>query len=89
MIDCKLRQITRREYLQELSEECSEVGLEKAVEQRLDDINGFTRSLDYLKSRAVQELMSEILDLIRISQGDKTIEASAAVESMRTIVQRK
>ena len=63
-----LREYPEEEYLHDLSEEIKTDGLLKAVEKRCNEIDDFCKVLRYLPHSMVQELMVEILDLIKIRE---------------------
>lgn len=44
-------------------------GLRKSVQRRLDEINEEVSGLPYLDHRYIQQLLSEVLDLIDVSEG--------------------
>lgn len=64
-----LREYPREEYLHDLSEEIKTDGLLKAVEKRCNEIDDYCSPLGYLSHRGVQELLVEILDLIKLKEG--------------------
>ena len=66
----ELREITPEEYRADLQKEIQDTCLITAVEKRCDEINDVCGSLSYVSHRYVQELMNEIIDLIRIQGGE-------------------
>ena len=61
----ELREITHEEYLANLIKELRETSLITAVEKRCDIINEVCGNMEYGRHGYVQELMNEIIDLIR------------------------
>lgn len=62
--DFVIKEYTHEEYLNDLKNDFETLGLNKAVEKRLDEIDDYASSLGYLSHRSIQELSCEILDLI-------------------------
>lgn len=83
MTTCCIRQMTRREQLQELEAELSETELRVAIKRRLDDIDNIASAMSYQNHRAVQCLLGEVVDIVCISQGTLSAEAASPVESVR------
>ena len=54
------------EYTSNIRKELGTDGLYKAVEKRCDEINRECRDMGYVQHRTIQELLSEILDLIEM-----------------------
>lgn len=65
----KIRTISFDELRESWKGQIKHIGLKRAVEMRLDEINSATRDLPYLTHRAIQENMVEILELIDIAEG--------------------
>ena len=65
----KIRTISFDELRESWKGQIRHIGLKRAVEMRLDEINSATRDLPYLTHRAIQENMVEILELIDIAEG--------------------
>ena len=61
----ELRLVTPEKYGENLRKELQEYGLEKAVEKRCDAINDICGFMNYASRGCVQEMLSEILDLVR------------------------
>lgn len=70
----KIRTISLYELRESWKGQIKHIGLKRAVEMRLDEINSVTRDMPYLTHRAIQENMVEILELIDIAEGEKTEE---------------
>ena len=66
----ELREITPEEYRADLQKEIQDTCLITAVEKRCDEINDICGCMRYVPHRYVQELMNEIIDLIRIQGGE-------------------
>ena len=66
MIEFTLREVSPAEYRNSLRREIEENGLYKAIEKRCDEINGECRDMGYVQHRTIQELLSEILELIEL-----------------------
>lgn len=66
----KIRTVSLNELRKMWKEQITNIGLKRAVEMRLDEINSATQDLPYLTHRAIQENMSEILELIDIAEED-------------------
>ena len=66
----ELRTITPEEYRVDLQKEIQDTCLIKAVEKRCDEINDICGCMRYVPHRYVQELLNEIIDLIRIQGGE-------------------
>ena len=62
----ELKKYTDDEYKANLRKELEEDGLYESVRKRLDIINIISSELRWLKYAYVQEMMSEILDLIEM-----------------------
>lgn len=67
----KIRTVSLDELRESWKGQIRHIGLKRAVEMRLDEINSATRDLPYLTHRAIQENMVEILELIDIAEGEK------------------
>ena len=67
----KIRTISLDELRESWKGQIKHIGLKRAVEMRLDEIDSATRDLPYLTHRAIQENMAEILELIDIADGEK------------------
>ena len=67
----KIRTVSLEELRESWKEQIKHIGLKRAVEMRLDEIDSATRDLPYLTNRVIQENMSEILELIDIAEGEK------------------
>lgn len=66
----KIRTVSLEELRERWKGQIKHIGLKRAVEMRLDEINSATRDLPYLTHRAIQENMVEILELIDIAEED-------------------
>lgn len=66
----KIRTVSLEELQERWKEQIKHIGLKRAVEMRLDEIDSATRDLPYLTHRAIQENMAEILELIDIAEED-------------------
>lgn len=66
----KIRTVSLNELRKSWKEQITNIGLKRAVEERLDEINSATQDLPYLTHRAIQEKMAEILEQIDIAEGD-------------------
>lgn len=66
MMEFELRTVSPTEYRNSLRKEIEENGLYKAVEKRCDEINKECCAMGYVQYRTIQELLSEILDLIEL-----------------------
>lgn len=66
----KIRTVSLNELRNRWKEQITNIGLKRAIEMRLDEINSATQDLPYLTHRAIQENMAEILELIDIAEGD-------------------
>ena len=64
----KIRTVSLDELRESWKGKIKHIGLKRAIEMRLDEINSATRDLPYLTHRAIQENMSEILELIDIAE---------------------
>lgn len=64
-----LREYPEEEYLYDLSEEIKSDGILKAVEKRCNEIDDYCSPLRYISHRGVQELLNEILNLIKLKEG--------------------
>lgn len=62
--DYDVRDYTHEEYVNDLKKDFDTLGVNKAVEKRLDEIDDYASSLGYVSHRSIQELSCEILDLI-------------------------
>ena len=68
----KIRTVSPDELRENWKGQIKHIGLKRAVEMRLDEINSATQDLPYLTHRAIQENMAEILELIDIAEeGDQ------------------
>ena len=67
----KIRTVSLGELRESWKGQIKNIGLKRAVEMRLDEINSATRDLPYLTHRSIQENMAEILELIDIANGEK------------------
>ena len=68
----KIRTVSLDELRENWKGQIKHIGLKRAVEMRLDEIDSATRDLPYLTHRAIQENMAEILELIDIAEeGDQ------------------
>lgn len=68
----KIRIVSLDELRENWKGQIKHIGLKRAVEMRLDEINSATQDLPYLTHRAIQENMTEILELIDIAEeGDQ------------------
>ena len=67
----KIRTVSLDELRENWKGQIKRIGLKRAVEMRLDEIDSATRDLPYLKHRAIQENMDEILELIDIAEGEE------------------
>ena len=68
----KIRTASLEELRESWKEQIKHIGLKRAVEMRLDEIDSATRDLPYLTHRAIQENMAEIMELIDIAEGEET-----------------
>ena len=62
----KLCHISRQQYLEGLNDEISDHGLRGSIKKRLDQIDQHCANLKYLDHRLIQELCSEINDLLTV-----------------------
>ena len=62
--DYDVIEYTNEEYVNDLKKDFDTLGLNKAVEKRLDEIDDYASSLGYVSHGCIQELSCEILDLI-------------------------
>ena len=67
----KIRTVSLAELRKRWKEQITNIGLKRAVEMRLDEIDSATQDLPYLTHRVIQENMAEILELIDIADGEK------------------
>lgn len=68
----KIRMVSFDELRESWKGQIKHIGLKRAVEMRLDEIDSATRDLPYLTHRAIQENMAEVLELIDIAEeGDQ------------------
>ena len=61
--------VNRDAQLAAMFSDIAQEGLRKSVQRRLDEINEEVSSLPYLDHRYIQELLSEVLDLIDVAEG--------------------
>lgn len=66
----ELREITSEEYRAYMRKEIQDTCLITAVEKRCDEIDGICACLRYVPHRYVQELLNEIIDLIKLYGGE-------------------
>lgn len=69
-MDSELRIYPREKYESDLRKELEVKGLYRAIEQRADEISEVTSDLGYVEHRYIQEILSEILDLLKVT-GEK------------------
>lgn len=61
--------VNRDAQLAAMYADIAQEGLRKSVQRRLDEINEEVSGLSYLDHRYIQQLLSEVLDLIDVSEG--------------------
>ena len=66
----KIRTVSLEKLRESWKKQIKHIGLKRAIEMRLDEIDSATKDLPYLTHRAIQENMAEILELIDIAEGD-------------------
>ena len=66
MTEFTIRSISTEEYISNLRKELKTDGLYKAVEKRCDEIDEECKNMGYVQHRTIQELLSEILELIEM-----------------------
>lgn len=66
MAEFTVRSISPEEYTNNLRKEIEQDGLFKAVKKRCDEIDEECKYMRYVQHRTVQELLSEILELIKM-----------------------
>lgn len=71
MNEAKIKAITEKEYKDGLKNEIRQYGLVDSVEKRCDEINDLCHYMRYTTHRSIQELLVEILDLVKLKEGAK------------------
>ena len=72
-MNIKLEAITYEEHLAELKAEVTKKGLYKAVKKRCDVINSEASILPYIPCAIIQESLTDILELIKLSEENKNV----------------
>lgn len=67
-MNIKLEAITYEEHITELQKEVAKKGLYKAVKKRCDVINRESSLLPYIPSAIIDESLTDILEMIRLSE---------------------
>lgn len=66
MTEFTIRSISPEEYTSNLRKEVEQDGLLKAVKKRCDEIDEECKYMRYVQHRTIQELLSEIVELIKM-----------------------
>lgn len=68
MTEFTIRDVPYEEYIGNLKSEIINDGLYEAVKKRCDQINGECKFMRYVQHRVIQELLSEIMDLLKLRE---------------------
>lgn len=65
----ELKTLAYSEHIEKLKSELKENGLHLSIKKRCDSINNECYGMNYIVHREIQELLCEILELIKIEVG--------------------